>query len=448
LNDSLKYIDAETEKIILATLLHGGATPPDLTVDDFGVESHRQIWRSIERIAPEVELGADSVTHDLIARGKLESVGGMSMLMDLHALVERGMPLAGFTRILKEKSAVRRIARRAQQIDGDLALHGLNGNGPQIIEAAREIAALAGGVHAGPFHVADIRSVGEYANIKIDYLFPGMLAVGTVNLLSGDAGCGKSTYASFIADRVAAQRPVLYVDRENPLPVVAERFERLGIRDGGNLKVWGGWCAVEPPGPDSTELLGWVKSCDPKPLLIWDSLISFHTGEENDAGETRRYMQGYRHLADLGACIMVLHHSGKGETTKDYRGSSDIKASIDTGWHLANFGEGRLERLRLRAWKCRFAVASDVLLTYRDGQFVAEAASSMRTVTELLADLLKANPGVKAADFETLARDKGLGRDRARQFLDEGVAAGRIRRDRGDHNTRNHTWIGSEDSTL
>jgi len=443
-SDSKRYVDAETERFVLGTLLHGGVDVPELGPEDFGVEIHRQIWTSISRVAREVELGPDSVTQDLMARGQLESVGGMSMLMDLHALVERGMPLAGFTRILKEKSAIRRMVRRIQQIDSEIALHGLNGNAIQIADAAREIADLAGTRGTG-FGIENIKTVADYSGTSIEYVYPGMLAIGTVNLLTGDAGSGKTSYATFIAHQASAERPVLYLDRENPLPVKIELLNRLGVSDGGNLKIWGGWCEREPPGPDSATLLSWVKACEPKPLLIWDSLISFHTsGDENDAGETRRYMQGYRRLADLGATVLALHHSGKGESTKDYRGSSDIKASIDTGWHLANFGEGRLERLRLRAFKCRFAVPSDLILTYAEGRFTSDATNTVRTVTELLIDLLKAHPGIKAADFQALARDKGLGRDRARQFLESGVEAHRIRQDKGDHGAKLHTWRGAE----
>lgn len=86
--------------------------------------------------------------------------------------------------------------------------------------------------------------------------------------------------------------------------------------------------------------------------------------------------------------------------------------------------------------------AQEIVFAYRDGLFVPEAGPTSRPTSEMLADLLKANPGIKTAAFEELARDKGLGRNRARQFLDEGVEAGRIRRDKREFNTRAYTWIG------
>jgi hypothetical protein len=65
-------------------------------------------------------------------------------------------------------------------------------------------------------------------------------------------------------------------------------------------------------------------------------------------------------------------------------------------------------------------------------------------VNESLIHLLKANPGIRAADFELLARDKGLGRDRARKFLLEGEKAKRVDRQRGDHNSAFFSWVGTE----
>jgi hypothetical protein len=71
-------------------------------------------------------------------------------------------------------------------------------------------------------------------------------------------------------------------------------------------------------------------------------------------------MSQLRRLADMGAAVIVLHHSGKGESARDYRGSSDIKAAIDVGYLLTNMGDGGLDRLRLKAFKTRFQVDTDL----------------------------------------------------------------------------------------
>jgi hypothetical protein len=108
------------------------------------------------------------------------------------------------------------------------------------------------------------------------------------------------------------------LDRENPIAVVAERLERLGITDGALLRYWGGWLSEQAPQPNHPKVVEWAKSCEPRPLVIVDSLVAFHGGDENDAGEMRAFMQQCRMLADLGATVAVLHHDGKGDNAKRF----------------------------------------------------------------------------------------------------------------------------------
>jgi hypothetical protein len=96
--------------------------------------------------------------------------------------------------------------------------------------------------------------------------------------------------------------------------------------------VWGGWVCDPPPGPDSAIIRDYVQQH--RPLLIWDSLIDFHDGDEQSASETRAFMKHFRALANLGATVLILHHTGKTSTSQDYRGSSDIKAAVDMAYCL------------------------------------------------------------------------------------------------------------------
>ena len=75
----------------------------------------------------------------------------------------------------------------------------------------------------------------------------------------------------------------------------------------------------------------------------------------------RAFMNQCRKLADLGATVAVVHHDGKADSARDYRGSSDFKAAIDGGFHVTNFGEnGLLDKLVLRCFKSRFGFAGEL----------------------------------------------------------------------------------------
>jgi RecA-family ATPase len=69
----------------------------------------------------------------------------------------------------------------------------------------------------------------------------------------------------------------------------------------------------EPSGPDHSLVLDFAR--ETKGVIIFDSLIDFHTGDEQSASDTRIYMKKFRHLAalGLGATVVVLQHAGKGE---------------------------------------------------------------------------------------------------------------------------------------
>ena len=238
-----------------------------------------------------------------------------------------------------------------------------------------------------------------------------MIAEGTVVLLSAESGSGKTTLMTVVAHAVSkgipfaglatARKPVLMLDKENPLSVVRERLERLGIEDDDEFRIWGGWCPGEVPAANSPIIADWVKACEVKPLLIVDSLVAYLEGSENDSAEIRKHMDSYRDLANRGATVVVLHHAGKGESSKEYRGSSDIKGSVDLAYTLTNLGDpARLSMLRLKAFKSRFAAVPELILSYRDGAFHAGEQHEHATVFDLLVELLRGNPGVKATEFE------------------------------------------------
>ena len=128
-------------------------------------------------------------------------------------------------------------------------------------------------------------------------------------------------------------------------------------------------------------------------------------------------MAPYRKLATLGATIVILHHIGR-DTSQDYRGSSDIKASVDIAYKVVHLGdEALLSQLEIRAFKQRISVTPRLYVRYEDGYFRIDERHVAQNVTEGLIELLKANPGIAGAEFERLAVAHKLGRNLARRFL-------------------------------
>jgi hypothetical protein len=178
-----------------------------------------------------------------------------------------------------------------------------------------------------------------------------------------------------------------------------------------------------------------------KPVIIVDSVIAFHPGAENDSNETRKYMAQYRTLTAMGATVLLLHHTGKSETSKDYRGSSDYKASIDIGYKLTNLGDpARLSVLELRPFKQRFSVQSVLRILYHDGVFSPNQSEVHKSAAEKLRELLEANPGITKSQFEMLAAEEDVARNQAREFLEKGIQGGTVRVQIGAKNRHLHFW--------
>jgi hypothetical protein len=297
----------------------------------------------------------------------------------------------------------------------------------------------------------DVPRIEDVSAVEIRWVVDGIIVEGAVHAITGESGDGKSTFLSALGysvsrgnqflGRATSKRPVLILDAENPSVAVCERFRRLRIRTDDDFRIWGQWVGEDAPSASGGVVLEWVSRCDPKPLIVIDCLIAFNPGAENDSTEMRRFMARYRKLAATGTSIALIHHSGKSDTSGDYRGSSDFKANLDVGYKLANLGDGTsLSELELRTFKQRFSVIPLLHLRYDDGIFSIDQADARRTSTERLCDLLKDNPGIVNADFEALAHKQGLGRNRGRAFLRDGVKDGTVRVETGGNNRRHHYW--------
>ena len=186
--------------------------------------------------------------------------------------------------------------------------------------------------------------------------------------------------------------------------------------------MWGGWNLSPPQGPQSRLLIDFARQH--RPLIIFDSLIEFHPGSEQSSTETRAFMKYFRALANLGATIVVLHHSGKAESAKIYRGSSDIKAAVDTAYQLESIDKesNRLGRLSLKCFKGRLMPGQNFELEFRakEGFVACEASARKETVEEIITEILQSNPGSNQSQIVQLGRDRGCRKGQLEQCLGTG----------------------------
>lgn len=149
------------------------------------------------------------------------------------------------------------------------------------------------------------------------------------------------------------------------------------------------------------------------PVLIIDSMIRFHSADENSATQMAPVMASLRELATVGASVVVLHHKPKSETSS-YRGSSDIVAGADAAFALVK-RDGLLE---LRTIKNRFAVETRVEIkpNFYSGTFAVVGTPELEFATEVdhLADIIRSSPGLTQ---NQIIKQCGIQRRRAIELL-------------------------------
>ena len=175
---------------------------------------------------------------------------------------------------------------------------------------------------------------GDY---PITWVWDKMWPEKSIILLYGKGGCGKSTITTQAVDAVSdglpylglntEKRPVVILDYENPMGVLKSRGDNVNPHS--NVFYW--TISANPPQlnqPDWESLKSLVVTLG-NPLLIFDTLQSACSDLDiNSNFEYSPIMSKLKHLSELGATIILLHHTPKSDDTQ-YLGASIIYSQSD-----------------------------------------------------------------------------------------------------------------------
>lgn len=180
-----------------------------------------------------------------------------------------------------------------------------------------------------PFALKSGREL-QSLNIKIEWLVEGVIPRGAVILLYGRGGIGKTTLIMMIADAIdrgetifgmaTVKAQVIVIDFENSLAVLSERAKRTAV-DG--VLFWDS--GQNPPSLDKADWTAYQALLEQYPgaVLVFDTLRSAHSGDENNSEVMTLIMRRMRQLRDAGATVILLHHTPKGND-RQFKGSGAI----------------------------------------------------------------------------------------------------------------------------
>lgn len=181
----------------------------------------------------------------------------------------------------------------------------------------------------------------------VDQLFP----VGSLNVIGGDSGIGKSWITLYLALCVASGKPflgqlpvkkgkVLLIDEEDAMTLIHDRLKRLmkgmGLKDQA-LPV--SFLVSQGVLVDRSEsykaLVNTVREQNPD-LIVIDSLVRVHGADENSTSEISKVLVQIRHLTEeCQRTVIMTHHTRKWSRFYStpaalLRGSTDIRAIVDS----------------------------------------------------------------------------------------------------------------------
>ena len=181
----------------------------------------------------------------------------------------------------------------------------------------------------------------------------------------------------------------------------------------------------QPPMPTDARLLEFAARGG---LLIFDSMIRFHSSNENSNDEMGLVNSWFRALVAAGGTVLLLHHkSDKGE--KAYRGASEILAGCDCLYSLVKREDNRT--LEVHGIKNRFIEEPHFAIErLPQGGFVAADTArdlAAQSLEETIGEVIAGQPGISKSTLETVAvqRAKAKGRSFTRAEIRVAIESGR-----------------------
>jgi hypothetical protein len=211
----------------------------------------------------------------------------------------------------------------------------------------------------------DLRTMMVTDPPPIKWVWEDYVAAGTLNLLHGDAGLGKSLISLAIAARTTVGIPLLdrdvtagnvvMIDAENSLDEIHRRirsaFDRISNVD--RFTYYRTTQTILGSHDAMVELFATVKHETDADLIILDSQRALWDGDEREQAEAGRMLRSLARVAEgSGAAILVIHHDTK---AGQYSGSSDISAAV-TGSRLHLKRAARAEDADADNWNERMLV--------------------------------------------------------------------------------------------
>lgn len=295
------------------------------------------------------------------------------------------------------------------------------------------------------------------------WLVNELIPAGALTVMSASPGSYKTWLLLSTAIAVAEgsnlfgefevqQGRVLIIDEETGESQLKDRLLKLGANKDLPINFLSrkGFATSEE---NMDELLLDARAYEVK-LVIVDTLVNIHSGDENNPGDMTEVFKQLRRLADVGIAVIVAHHNRKsgsrvGNSGEEMRGSSGILAAVDC--HIGVVRKNKTRRVTLEQTKNRYGEelapikleligdtkANETLVFEYIGQAEREQNKD-EVLYKIVVQLLTENERVSFTTLLELLKRCGVptNEHKVRGLISEMMARGEIVPDKGRGNTK------------
>jgi hypothetical protein len=186
-------------------------------------------------------------------------------------------------------------------------------------------------------------------------------------------------------------------------------------------------------------------------------------GDENSTDAPKAFWERIKKFNGFGCSYLILHHAGKGNSTKEGRGSTDITAGCDFKYLLTKPSKGgedehkNLRKMDMALLRTRYPddsipVKSVVHINRgiwtRETAEVKETSDASKPDRQTLKEILRQNPAIGVNEFEAKAKDAKIGQASFRKWKGEMITSGNIRVTSGPNRAQLLTWDDTVPETV
>lgn len=218
----------------------------------------------------------------------------------------------------------------------------------------------------------------EFPPIK--WLAKDLLPVGMMGAITGESNSYKSFLTLALAQSVATGTPflghfaiekqgkVLIIDEENNRRIIEKRFKDMGVAAHENI-IFLSQCGIQLDHTTHIQRLKQLVDEINPALIVLDSLVRFHSKDENSASEMRQVMKAIGSLVTEERSVIFIHHHkkegfGKNSGSNSVRGSTDIFNALDCHIGIKRNTDSltvKQHKLRVQQELPAFTVSVDIL---------------------------------------------------------------------------------------